>query len=244
MKKFLSVFSLLAFIFPSVFAASIPIAGQYLTSGQILVGVTGAGPKAKTLQGTSGQLTVTNNTSDVTLSLPTDMTVTNLTVSGTLSPWTPNIVTSANGFVATYGVSAATAVITNTDATALTVGGGITAGTGSVGIVDTTGKIPALSSTYFASLAGTNLTGIPPAGITGTAATLGGNSFTAAQSVIGGVGISTSATSSLICHYKGAYVSLPTTGATECDTAYQISDHTLYVATKTVSAATDWKSCW
>lgn len=40
----------------------------------------------------------------------------------------------------------------------LTVGGGITAGSGVVGIVDSTGKIPALSSTYLTDLSGANLT--------------------------------------------------------------------------------------
>lgn len=54
----------------------------------------------------------------------------------------------------------------NTGATALNVEGGITAGSGSVGIVDTTGKIPAISSTYFASLSGANLTGILSTGLT------------------------------------------------------------------------------
>lgn len=49
----------------------------------------------------------------------------------------------------------------NTTSTALDVAGGIQAGSGNVGIVDTTGKIPAISSTYFASLSGANLTGIP-----------------------------------------------------------------------------------
>jgi hypothetical protein len=38
--------------------------------------------------------------------------------------------------------------------------GGINAGSGNVGIIDATGKIPALSSTYLANLSGTNLTGI------------------------------------------------------------------------------------
>lgn len=37
-------------------------------------------------------------------------------------------------------------------ANALNLAGGITAGSGAVGIVDTTGKIPAINSTYFASL--------------------------------------------------------------------------------------------
>lgn len=38
--------------------------------------------------------------------------------------------------------------------------GTLTAGSGAVGILDATGKIPAISSTYFASLSGTNLTGV------------------------------------------------------------------------------------
>lgn len=53
-----------------------------------------------------------------------------------------------------------TITASNTGATAIDVAGGITAGTGNVGIVDATGKIPAISSTYFASLSGTNLTGV------------------------------------------------------------------------------------
>lgn len=38
--------------------------------------------------------------------------------------------------------------------------GGINAGTGNVGIVDTTGKIPAINGTYFSSLSGSLLTGL------------------------------------------------------------------------------------
>lgn len=56
-------------------------------------------------------------------------------------------------------------VISSTGYNALTVGGGIIAGTGTVGIVDATGKIPAISSTYFASVAGGNLTGLTPANV-------------------------------------------------------------------------------
>lgn len=50
--------------------------------------------------------------------------------------------------------------ISNGTATALTVTGGITVGSGAVALVDTTGKIPAISSTYFASVSGANLTGL------------------------------------------------------------------------------------
>jgi hypothetical protein len=49
--------------------------------------------------------------------------------------------------------------ISGTGASALDVAGGINAGSGNVGIVDATGKIPAISSTYFASLDGSALTG-------------------------------------------------------------------------------------
>jgi hypothetical protein len=61
--------------------------------------------------------------------------------------------------------------ITGAGAAALDVTGGINAGSGNVGIVDTTGKIPAISSTYFANLSGTNLTGVALLGST--------NAFTA-----------------------------------------------------------------
>lgn len=47
--------------------------------------------------------------------------------------------------------------VTGAGAAALDVTGGINAGSGNVGIVDTTGKIPALSSTYFASLTNVSL---------------------------------------------------------------------------------------
>lgn len=58
-----------------------------------------------------------------------------------------------------------TVTVTSAAASALTVTGGITAGSGVVGIVDTTGKIPALSSTFFANLSGANLTALSAANI-------------------------------------------------------------------------------
>jgi hypothetical protein len=63
-------------------------------------------------------------------------------------------------------MTAVSAVISSTGASALDVGGGINAGTGNVGIVGTDGRIPAISSTYFASLSGANLTSIPESAIT------------------------------------------------------------------------------
>lgn len=53
-----------------------------------------------------------------------------------------------------------TLTVSSTSASALDVAGGINAGSGNVGIVDSSGKIPAISSTYFANLSGANLTGI------------------------------------------------------------------------------------
>lgn len=50
--------------------------------------------------------------------------------------------------------------LSDTTATSLTVAGGLTIGTGVVALVNTAGKIPAISSTFFASLSGTNLTGV------------------------------------------------------------------------------------
>lgn len=64
-----------------------------------------------------------------------------------------------------------TLTLSSTSASALDVAGGINAGSGNVGIVDTTGKVPAISSTYFSSLSGANLTGIPFSAMTGTWAT-------------------------------------------------------------------------
>jgi len=64
-----------------------------------------------------------------------------------------------------FGVSAATMTLSDTGAAALDVAGGITAGSGNVGIVDTTGKIPAISGTYFASLNGSALTNITASAI-------------------------------------------------------------------------------
>lgn len=77
-------------------------------------------------------------------------------------------------------------IATDTSATSLTVGGGITAGSGVVGIVDTTGKIPALSSTYFASLSGANLTSLPAANLTGTITSATQDLITRTGTVISG----------------------------------------------------------
>ncbi|MCG2724893.1 MAG: hypothetical protein L6420_01330, partial [Elusimicrobia bacterium] len=66
----------------------------------------------------------------------------------------------AGNIKADYGIIASTAVISDTSANALDVAGGIQAGSGNVGIVDATGKIPAISATYFTSVDGSALTGL------------------------------------------------------------------------------------
>lgn len=63
------------------------------------------------------------------------------------------LLSGGSGTLATGSLTTSSASATSIDAA-----GGITAGTGNVGIVDTTGKIPALSSTYLANLSATNLT--------------------------------------------------------------------------------------
>ncbi len=78
-----------------------------------------------------------------------------------VNTWTSSqTVTAALGVKVNYGVTMATAVISDTGASALDVAGGINAGSGNVGIVDATGKIPALSATYLADLSGANLTSL------------------------------------------------------------------------------------
>lgn len=75
--------------------------------------------------------------------------------------------------------------------------------------------------------------------ITGTTVT-----GTAVVGTVSGIEVSTSATSQYPCRFAGSAVSLPTTGYTECDTIYQVSDHTMYIATETVTAVTSWKAVW
>lgn len=73
--------------------------------------------------------------------------------------------TVGGNFNLTGDIVASTLTIEGTGADALDVAGGITAGSGAVAIIGTDGRIPAISSTYFASLSGANLTGIPETAI-------------------------------------------------------------------------------
>ena len=65
-------------------------------------------------------------------------------------------------------VPATTLAATAPGASSLDVAGGVNAGSGNVGIIDASGRIPALSSTYFGNLDGSSLTGVQAA----TASTL------------------------------------------------------------------------
>jgi hypothetical protein len=65
------------------------------------------------------------------------------------------------------GVSTLTSlVVSSTGASAIDVAGGVNAGTGNVSIIGTDGRIPALTTTYFASMDGSTITGIAEANIT------------------------------------------------------------------------------
>lgn len=85
---------------------------------------------------------------------------------------------------------------TSTSATALTLAGGVTAGSGAVGIIGTTGKIPALTATYFTSLDASALTTINASNIaSGTlsasrlpATVIGTTSFNTSTGSTGSIG--------------------------------------------------------
>ena len=94
----------------------------------------------------------------------TDITTATLTVSGA---------TVFNGAV-TFNSTVSTGIVTtsltlsgdlsvggnSTFAGTVDLAGGLIAGSGNVGIIDASGKIPAISSTYFTSLSGASLTGV------------------------------------------------------------------------------------
>ena len=73
-----------------------------------------------------------------------------------------------------------TVTVSSSSASALDVAGGVNAGSGNVGIVDTSGRIPAFSGTYFANLSGANITGLTFAQLPTTWSTPGysGGNFT------------------------------------------------------------------
>lgn len=126
------------------------------------LGVTGATTLGSTL-GVTGAATL------AALSATTGSFSSTLGVSGASTLAALSATTGS--FSSTLAVTGAatltsTLAVNSTSASAIDVAGGINAGSGNVGIVDTSGKIPAISSTFFASLSGANLTGILESAIT------------------------------------------------------------------------------
>lgn len=85
----------------------------------------------------------------------------------------------------TKGLVATTLATSSTAAASLDVAGGINAGSGNVGIVNSTGKIPAISSTYFANLDGSALTNVGPLRPGHSVSDLGGGNYTHISMAIG-----------------------------------------------------------
>lgn len=140
------------------------------------------------------------------------------------------------GVSITYGLTSATMTTTDTSATSLVVGGGITAGTGLVAIAGTNGKLAAFDTTHYSSLSGANFTNLPAAGI--VAGALGA----VAYSDVGSVAIATSATSAYSFTLKGAktLAQLAVTVPGAVGEVYLIPDGTvdvLAISTQAVTAS-------
>lgn len=94
----------------------------------------------------------------------------NQTVLTTSSPTFAALTTTAGATIGTtLGVTGATTLTGALNANgAVDIAAGLTIGSGNVSLVDGTGKITAISATYFASLDGSNLTSLRNAGYTST----------------------------------------------------------------------------
>lgn len=84
----------------------------------------------------------------------------NITITGGSISGLSSLAVSGNATISGTITSSSTAV------NSISTPGGIRAGSPTVDIIGTDGKIPAISSTYFANLSGANLTGIPESAIT------------------------------------------------------------------------------
>jgi hypothetical protein len=167
-----------------VLALAAPAAGQVSGPPHVFVAGTVASPDEVNLNFSTiydaacnrGGCTMTGAFSGVNGTFSGTLGVTgNTTLGGTLGVTGASTLAALSAttgsFSSTLAVTGAatltsTLAVNSTSAAAIDVAGGITAGSGNVGIVDTTGKIPAISSTFFASLSGANLTSIPEAAIT------------------------------------------------------------------------------
>jgi len=98
-----------------------------------------------------------------------------------------------------------------------------------------------LTSTYGVNGATLTITGAAT-----VSTTLGVTGALTAPSIAGTVRFSTGTSAGATsCHFFGAIkTTLPTTYGTECDLVYNLTDHKLYVATKTVAAVDDWAAAY
>lgn len=103
------------------------------------------------------------------------------TITGTILVGTGVLIDGVD--VSTYLAGGKLTALSNT-VDSIKVGGGITAAGNA--IVDTTGKVPALSSTYFTTLSATNLTALAAANLTGTIASATQDSITRTGTVTSG----------------------------------------------------------
>lgn len=92
----------------------------------------------------------------------------NAAIGGTLGVTGATTLAALSATTGTFSaaLSGTTLALSNTGATSIDTAGGIQAGTGNVNIIGTDGRIPDISTTYFASLSGANLTGILETAIT------------------------------------------------------------------------------
>jgi hypothetical protein len=141
----------------------------------------------------------------------------------------------AQGVTITYGLTVGTVTVGDTSATSIVTGGGITAA--GVGIINTSGKIPALTTTYLGSLDASTLTGVAAANI--TAGALGAGNYTD----VGSVAVSTSATSAYSLKLKGAksLAQLAATVPGALGEVYFVYDGTVdYFALSTQTVTASW----
>lgn len=194
-------------IFPAK-AAGPAIAGRYLKTGEVLVGVTGSAPVANKLTGTANQITVTTAAEggNLTFSLPSSVIFPgNVQVLGTLTPTATSY--TYDDLTVTYGINAATGVYSGavtgasfaatgalTGATLATTGAGTIVGdfkAGAANYVSTmtasngnwaiTGNVVSLAAVQGATITGT--TSVAGAKVNATAGALGLYSRSAAQIV-------------------------------------------------------------
>lgn len=151
MKKVLWLTSILSLIVVADVSAQITIPYTFTTATTI------SSAEVNSVNATLGSnaLNRTGGTITGTIAVNAGVTIDGIDLSAFLNQAV--LTTSSPTFVA--GTFAGVTV-TGTGASALDVGGGLNLGTGNVALVDATGKITAISSVYFASLDGVNLTNV------------------------------------------------------------------------------------